>query len=295
MNKQKQFSSISEAITLATGVPFELAEKSSLSGGCINRASRIRSFDNRDFFVKENEIGFLPFFEAEAKALEEIEGTSTLQVPRVISFGSLPDGSFLILSFVTEGSSTKLGESRLGEALADLHKIRQPHFGWKIDNCIGSTPQPNPKSEDWIEFFRSHRLEHQFKLARKKGKEFTNSDQLLSELDCFFPDYSPQPSLLHGDLWGGNTSYDSRGMPFVFDPASYYGDREADLAFTYMFGGFSKSFYESYQSVFPLDSGFQIRKTLYNLYHELNHFNLFGGGYAYSAQSSIDQLLSSIS
>ena len=294
MNERKHFSSISEAIGNFTGSPFELVEQSSLSGGCINRSFKIRSLDNREFFVKENGKNFLPFFQAEAEALKEIQKTCTIQVPQVVALGYSGSGSFLVLSFIQEGASTKQGNSQLGLELAGLHKIRQPFFGWKMNNCIGATPQPNPETENWIEFYRSHRLEHQFKLARENGKKFSHSNRLLENLGFFFEGYSPQPSLLHGDLWGGNASYDLNGHPFVFDPASYYGDRETDLAFTHMFGGFSQPFYESYESVFPLDSGFQIRKTLYNLYHELNHFNLFGGGYAHSAQSSINQLLSAI-
>ena len=119
-------------------------------------------------------------------------------------------------------------------------------------------------------------------------------ETLLKNLEFFFNGHSPHPSLLHGDLWGGNASCDTNGRPFIFDPASYYGDRETDLAFTYMFGGFTASFYDSYQKTFPLSPGFEVRKILYNLYHELNHFNLFGGGYASSAQSSVNQLIAKI-
>ena len=114
---------------------------------------------------------------------------------------------------------------------------------------------------------------------------------LLAQMDSFFQDYTPYPSLLHGDLWGGNFGYTQNGIPFIFDPASYYGDRETDLAFTYMFGGFNSSFYQAYEECLPITPGFSNRKILYNLYHELNHFNLFGGGYAQSAQSSINQLI----
>ena len=131
-------------------------------------------------------------------------------------------------------------------------------------------------------------------MAQSKGRSFDGAQKLLESIESFFTDYSPHPSLLHGDLWGGNASCDSSGVPFLYDPASYYGDREADLAFTYMFGGFSSSFYDAYNQEYPLNAGFPQRKTLYNLYHELNHFNLFGGGYASSAQSSIDQLLNQL-
>ena len=160
-----------------------------------------------------------------------------------------------------------------------------------MDNCIGATPQPNPRSDDWVSFYRDHRLAHQFELAADKGRKFEGSQNLLDSLESFFSNYSPHPSLLHGDLWGGNASCNKDGSPYIFDPASYYGDREADLAFTYMFGGFSSAFYDAYENEYPLDSGFALRKILYNLYHEINHFNLFGGGYASSAQSSINKLM----
>ena len=131
--------------------------------------------------------------------------------------------------------------------------------------------------------------------SQPKGVAHLIKRKLLLNLEYFFESYNPKPSLLHGDLWGGNASQDSSGNPFIFDPATYYGDREADIAFTYMFGGFSSSFYQGYIKEFPLDEGFGMRKALYNLYHELNHFNLFGGGYASSAQSSINQLVAELS
>ena len=212
-------------------------------------------------------------------------------MPEVITFGVTDDSSFLVLEFIPEGISNHKGQKELGIQLANLHKIQKSFFGWKRDNCIGATPQPNPSTQDWVSFYRDSRLLHQFDLAHKKSVFFDGEDELINNLEFFFHDYSPHPSLLHGDLWGGNTGYTQEGVPFIFDPASYYGDRETDLAFTYMFGGFNSSFYQGYEETFPLHSGFSIRKILYNLYHELNHFNLFGGGYADSAQSSINQLI----
>ena len=209
----------------------------------------------------------------------------------MVTFGKTTDSSFLVLEFIEEGSSTKVSQKILGTQLANMHKIKKAYFGWEYDNCIGATEQPNPSTKDWVSFFRDSRLSHQFELAKKR--EF-----LLKEKKCFwhkwilfFQDYTPYPSLLHGDLWGGNFGYTQNGIPFIFDPASYYGDRETDLAFTYMFGGFNSSFYQAYEECLPIAPGFSNRKILYNLYHELNHFNLFGGGYAQSAQSSINQLI----
>lgn len=285
------FSSVAEAISEATGSSFEPSGSSSIGGGCISRATRITGTDGRSFFLKQNDLDFHDFFEAEAEALKEIEATSTVTVPEVIASGVTGQSSFLALSFMEEGTDSPASQAELGTQLARLHQIEQPFFGWHRDNCIGATPQPNPRCDDWVPFYTEHRLAHQFDLAQRKGQRFPGSPDLLENLSALFVDYSPPPALLHGDLWGGNASCDKRGTPFLYDPASYYGDRETDLAFTYMFGGFSNAFYQAYDSVYPLDPGFKIRKILYNLYHELNHYNLFGGGYASSAQSSIQQLL----
>ena len=285
------FSSVAEAISEATGSSFEPSGSSSIGGGCISQATRITGTDGGSFFLKQNDLGFHDFFEAEADALKEIEATSTVTVPEVIAFGITGQSSFLVLSFMEEGADSPASQAELGTQLARLHKIEQPFFGWHRDNCIGATPQPNPRCDDWVSFYTNHRLAHQFDLAQNKGQRFPGSPDLLENLSVFFANYSPPPALLHGDLWGGNASCDKQGTPFIYDPASYYGDRETDLAFTYMFGGFSNAFYQAYDAVYPLDPGFKIRKILYNLYHELNHYNLFGGGYASSAQSSIQQLL----
>ena len=294
LTMQNNFESIEEAIAVATGDTFQSIGESSLSGGCINQASKISGKDGRDFFVKRNSLDFLPFFEAEGRALREIASTRTIKVPETITLGKTSNHSFIVLNFIQEGVSSSKAQEDMGRQLADLHRIQQNHFGWSMDNCIGATPQPNPPTNRWIDFYRQYRLEHQFQLANSKGATFSGSHELLDKLEVFFADYEPFPSLLHGDLWGGNASYDQDGKPFIFDPASYYGDRETDLAFTYMFGGFSNAFYQAYDESFPLHSGFEDRKTLYNLYHELNHFNLFGGGYGNSAQSSIHRLLSKI-
>jgi len=250
--------------------------------------------DSTPLFLKKNAPSFLPFFKAEALALREMEETHTIRVPQVITWGVTELSSFLVLEFIPEGAPSASGQEKMGTLLAQMHRTPREHFGWSQDNCIGATPQPNPYSTNWVSFYKDYRLHHQFGLAEKKGRLFEGKNHLLNNIDSFFVNYTPVPSLLHGDLWGGNASYTPKGEPFIFDPASYYGDRETDLAFTYMFGGFDSSFYKGYEKTFPLDQGFKTRKTLYNLYHELNHFNLFGGGYANSAQSSINQLLKQI-
>ena len=165
-----------------------------------------------------------------------------------------------MLEFIEEGSTSAKRSGIDGKAVSLHAQKEQSFFGWDKDNCIGSTLSLIPKSENWVDFYREHRLQHQLQLAAQRGRSFDKAEKLLLNLEYFFETYNPQPSLLHGDLWGGNASHDSSGNPFIFDPATYYGDREADIAFTYMFGGFSSSFYQGYTKEFPLDEGFEIKK-----------------------------------
>ncbi|MBG28771.1 MAG: fructosamine kinase family protein [Opitutae bacterium] len=285
------WNSIEQAIAEATGNPFQIVDRSTVSGGCINDAQRLDGADS-SFFVKTNDPSFLPLFEAEAEALREIAQTKTIRVPEPICHGMAgSDRSFLALEFVQTGPESAASQRELGESLARLHKTKKEFFGWKRDNAIGSTHQPNDRGDDWATFYRDHRLGFQFDLAARKGKSFQGAEELLERVPELLAGHEVFPSILHGDLWGGNASTDSKGMPFVFDPATYYGDRETDLAFTEMFGGFSTDFGKAYENTFPLDVGYPRRKILYNLYHLLNHFNIFGGGYASSAQASMEELL----
>ena len=173
----------------------------------------------------------------------------------------------------------------------------QPNLGGHRDNTIGSTPQHNGPDTDWVRFLRERRFGYQFELAAHNGCSAElrrDGARLLENLDAFFSDYQPQPSLLHGDLWGGNHAYLEDGTPTMFDPAVYYGDREADIAMTELFGGFGSAFYAGYTAAWPLDPGYAVRKTLYNLYHVVNHFNLFGGGYQSQAQGMVRRLLTEV-
>ncbi len=285
------WNTIEQAIAEATGKAFTLRDRSHVGGGCINDAQRLDG-DEASFFAKTNDAGFLSLFEAEAEALREIAETGTIRVPRPICHGMAGDDrSFLVLEFIETGPDSPASQRQLGENLARLHKIQKEFFGWNRDNAIGSTPQPNDRGDDWVAFYRDHRLRFQFDLAARKGKRFQGTEKLLKRVPEFLADHEVFPSILHGDLWGGNAAADKKGTPFVFDPATYYGDRETDLAFTEMFGGFSTDFRKAYENAFPLDVGYPRRKILYNLYHLLNHFNIFGGGYATSAQGSMQELL----
>jgi protein-ribulosamine 3-kinase len=168
------------------------------------------------------------------------------------------------------------------------------NYGFAHDNFIGSTPQPNGWANNWVEFLREKRFGFQLQLAKQNGHGGRLQDlgaALLEKLPAFFDGYTPQPSLLHGDLWGGNHAFLADGTPAIFDPAVYYGDREADIAMTELFGGYAGEFYAAYRAAWPLDDGYAVRRELYNLYHILNHANLFGSGYARQAEGMMQRLL----
>ena len=187
----------------------------------------------------------------------------------------------LALEWLNPGAPQADTEKIFGQQMANLHRCQQKRYGWFRDNTIGLTPQRNEQSDNWIAFFRERRLAYQLHLASKNGfgSELQSEGQkLLDIMDALFNGYSPVPSLLHGDLWGGNWS-SVNGQPVIYDPAVYYGDRETDLAMTKLFGGFSASFYRAYEESWPLNEGSERRVSLYQLYHVLNHLNLFGGAY----------------
>jgi fructosamine-3-kinase len=218
-------------------------------------------------------------------------------VPKVLTCGASDEGAYLALEWITLGSPNKASEALLGEQLAWQHRQTNAQFGWERDNTIGATPQPNTWCEEWVTFLRERRLRHQLDLAEAKGADgrcVERGRKLCELLDAFFSSYRPVPSLLHGDLWGGNWGTDDDGLPVIFDPAVYYGDREADIAMTRLFGGFGHAFYTTYQSTWPLDQAAGTRSTLYNLYHVLNHYNLFSGDYLAKAQTMIDRLLAEL-
>ena len=289
----KTFTFVAEQISKATQNSFEIQTTKSISGGDINRAFLLKS-ENARYFVKFNRAELGEMFAAEFAALTEIAQTKTVKVPAPITYGQTEHESFIVLEFLELKRASSQSERLLGEQLAKLHLQKQPFFGWQIDNTIGSTPQSNLRSENWLTFWREQRLDFQLKLAAQKGysSQLQSLGEKLSErLEDFFTDYTPQPSLLHGDLWGGNAAATSENQPIIFDPASYYGDRETDLAMTELFGGFGRDFYAAYNDVWQLDAGYKTRKNLYNLYHILNHVNLFGGGYVSQAKNMMQQLL----
>ena len=281
---------INDAITRATGAAFQPVRQQSIGGGCINQTFLLADAQ-RSFFVKLNDASRLAMFEAEAAGLHEIASTQSVRAPLPLCHGVADGQAFLVLEYLELRSHGDA--AMLGQQLAQMHRQVQNYFGGPRDNTLGSTLQSNTQTPDWLHFLREQRLGFQLRLAAENGyggKLQTQGEKLVTNLDCFFTDYQPQASLLHGDLWGGNHAYLADGTPVIFDPAVYYGDRECDLAMTELFGGFAPAFYAAYQAAWPLDPGYAERKTLYNLYHILNHANLFGGGYPAQALQMVARL-----
>jgi fructosamine-3-kinase len=283
-------------LSRALGREIRIAGAQAVGGGCINQGYRLDT-DAGPFFLKLNSATCVAMFEAEAAGLGEIAAAGALRVPRPIAWGSDASRAWLLLEFLPLGRASGQGQRQLGRKLARMHRHASDRFGWTRDNHIGSTPQRNGPSGDWIAFWREHRLGFQLELAAHngyRGQLQTDGEQLLGRFAELFEQYHPAPSLLHGDLWGGNAAFTADGEPVTFDPAVYYGDREADVAMTELFGGFSAGFYEGYQEEWPLDPGYSRRRDLYNLYHVLNHLNLFGSGYIGQAQQMLGSLLRQI-
>ena len=240
-----------------------------MSGGCIHDCYRV-TIAGAQRFLKLNEERFADAFAAEADGLNALR-TTGLRAPEPFSHGIAAGKAYLLLEYL---DLKQRGDfAALGRMLAAAHRKPGPRFGWSRDNYIGSTPQQNGWCDDWEEFWHERRLRPQIELAASNGFDLPDLDP-----GPLLQNHRPQPSLLHGDLWSGNAAFTADG-PVVFDPAVYYGDREADLAMTELFGGFPRAFYDAYNEAWPLDAGYARRKALYNLYHLLNHLNLFGGGY----------------
>lgn len=288
---------IAQQIHAATGESFQMQHYTSIGGGCINEGWRVQDA-TRVYFVKFNHASRLSMFKAEAAALHTLASANSIRVPQPVAHGVTGNRAYLILEFIDmTGRGDRHALVRLGEQLAKLHAHTARQYGWDMDNTIGATPQSNSRCNDWVEFWCEQRLGFQLQLAQQNGigtRVLRKGDALQSALPGLFSDYVPVASLLHGDLWGGNWGVSATGEPVIFDPAVYFGDRETDLAMTELFGGFGEDFYAAYQASWPLDHGYKVRKHLYNLYHVLNHFNLFGGGYASQAESSIDRLLAEL-
>ena len=277
----------------AAGIALDATGARAVGGGCINVAWRVPGPDGA-VFLKANRASDRAMFEAEAAGLRSLREAHALRVPEVLAVGLDAGSAWLLLEWIEPGRADRRTEVALGRGLAAQHRVSADAFGWVRDNWIGATPQENAQGADWPAFFAIHRLGFQVDLLEttgSAGRLIGPARRLIESVPALLAGHAPVPALLHGDLWGGNWAADASGAPWLFDPAVYFGDREADLAMTRLFGGFGPDFYAAYEEAWPLPAGAGLRADLYNLYHVLNHVNLFGAGYLAQAARLIERLL----
>lgn len=270
------------ALTRTTGRAVEIRHRHSLAGGSINRAERLETSAG-SFVLKSNDDAPPDFFEAEADGLRALAGSGTcLVIPSVVALGDR-QSPFLLLQDLGDGKPVDDFDERLGRGLAALHRHHGAAFGFTRDNFCGLTPQSNRWTPGWVEFYATARLGVQLHRARDAGllsvSEAATVDGLIGRLDQWIDEPADGASLVHGDLWSGNVHVTGTGQPALIDPAVSYAHREAELGMMTLFGGFSPHVFAAYDEVYPLESGWRERNGLYQLYHLLNHLNLFGRGY----------------
>ena len=291
---------LAAAISDATESMFEPASVDPVGGGCIHTALSIAGVmagEEHRYFAKVNEAASAPMFEAEADGLAALRAADSVAVPQVITQGKDGEHAWLVLQWLDLGPLDGHAAANLGVALAAQHRKPQQRFGWARDNFIGASVQANGWSDDWLAFWREKRLAAQLRLAarnRLPTRMIDRGERLAADCEAFFRNHRPDKSLLHGDLWNGNAAAIEGRTPVVFDPAVYVGDREADIAMTELFGGFPPDFVAAYGAAWSLDDGYRVRRDFYNLYHVLNHANLFAGGYVRQGEQAIERLLSEI-
>jgi protein-ribulosamine 3-kinase len=264
-----------------------------MGGGCINNSLKINTIKG-DFFLKWNESpDALQMFETEAKGLQLLTDTQSIRIPKLLGYGRNEAKAYLLLEFITPYFRNDHYWKKLGESLATLHQHTYSKFGLHFNNFIGSLPQSNEFFDDWVEFFIDRRLRVQAGLAYYNGlvnKDFLSKmEKLYLKLPHLLP--KEKPALLHGDLWSGNVIQDEKGEPCLIDPAVYYGNREIEIAFTSLFGGFDDEFYQVYHSNFPLEKGFEQRIGIYHLYPLLIHVNLFGTSYLSGVERILNRFI----
>lgn len=291
---------IAQSIGDALEMHLEATATERVGGGCIHEAWKLAgetSEGTRHFFVKTNTAATRPMFEAEADGLAAVRAAGCIRVPGVVVVEDDEERAWLVLEWLELQPLGPASAATLGTALAAQHRLPQSHFGWERDNFIGASPQPNGFAHHWLDFWRDKRLVAQLRLAAKNrlpSKIIDRGERLAADCEALFRGYEPQRSLLHGDLWGGNASSLPDATPVVFDPAVYVGDRECDIAMTELFGGFPRDFMAAYTTAWPLDDGYRARRDFYNLYHVLNHANLFAGSYVAQAGAQVERLLAEI-
>lgn len=287
---------VSKAIEAQSGRSCRILSAAPLHGGDISTALRLTDAAGGTYFAKLETSHRRELLAAELDGLRALAEAGAMRVPTPIALGETEGRAFLICEFIALDPLSVSSARRLGEKLADLHGCLGEGFGWAQDNFIGLTPQPNAWTAHWPTFFWERRIRYQLELAGEQHARavYRLGYRLGERFGTLFEGYRPAPSLLHGDLWAGNAATDERDQPVIFDPAVHYGDRECDIAMTELFGGFPAGFYEAYQAAWPLDPGYRVRRELYQLYHVLNHHNLFGGGYLGRAEVMIRRLLAEV-
>lgn len=267
----------------------KILNQNTLGGGCIGDSKKVTTELGNIFFIKQYRKSGVA--RAEAFGLQELEKAKAIRTPHVIGFTN----HTLVLNHIDSAPQRRNFQEKLGNQFANLHKYIGPKFGFYENNFIGDSDQINSLHDKWVNFYRENRLNFQIKLATKNGYADRQLKEKFNKLNDIIPEIlegsEEKPSLLHGDLWGGNVMSDEKGNPCIIDPAVYYGHREADLAMTKLFGGFSSEFYKSYNQTYPLKDGYIKRENIYKLYHVLNHLNLFGRSYYGQAISLIDSYL----
>ncbi len=277
-------------ITSSTGQQAVLRGSRAVGGGCINAARVVVLEDGRRYFVKSNPRPLPGMFPAEAESLNAMAATEIIRVPRALGTGGEPGSEYpdcipcIVMEYIEQGTRGPGFFSNFGRDFAEFHRAtRCDRFGFRNDNYIGGTPQPNNIGRDWVEFWRRYRLGFQLELARRNGlgdHSMTRlGERLMNRLSELIGEPDESACLLHGDLWGGNYLAGEDGEAVLIDPAAYYGRREADLAMTILFGGFDDEFHRAYHETWPLEDGYHERLEVYKLYHLLNHLNLFGSSY----------------
>ncbi len=269
----------------------KIMSSQSLSGGCISNAYKINTNTGEIYFLKYNSSVNSDMFIKEAHGLLELNKAGVIKIPDVICYNQ----DYILLELIVAGNKQNNFSEDFGRKFALLHKFTSEFYGFYEDNYIGSNPQQNIPEEnekhEWTKFFFNKRILFQLQIAEESGNstfELRKAIAVLeNKIDEIVVDNGEKPSLLHGDLWSGNYLINKKGFACLIDPAVYYGNREADLAMTKLFGGFDSRFYEAYNEAFPLPEGYEYRENIYKLYHVLNHLNLFGGGYYSQAMSLI--------
>lgn len=274
------------------GKELPVQEVQFLSGGCINNAVRLQTSEG-DFFLKWNEQAAEGMFAAEAEGLSMLRENGSLCIPDVLGQGRVEGRDYLLLEYINSRAPAAAYWEELGRSLAQMHGQSREYYGLEHDNFIGRLPQNNQPADSWTEFFTHRRLQVQLGLALYKGLIDARFAERFKKLYAKLPELLPEepPALLHGDLWSGNVMTGSGGQPCLIDPAVYYGHREAELAFTGLFGGFDSRFYAAYQEVSPLAPGFEERKDIYNIYPLMVHVNMFGTSYLSGVERTLNRFL----